>query len=69
MLLYLVQIAGNDSTALKIPSFTDRLNFTLPVIVILFMVMFFLVLKSYAINNAATRSSRMKSKRDEKKAK
>ncbi len=47
MFLIPLQSAAEDSLAASIPSFTDRINFTLPLIVILFIIMFFLLLKSY----------------------
>jgi hypothetical protein len=45
MIAFLLQVS--DTLSAKIPSFTDRFNFTLPLIVVLFILMFFLLLKSY----------------------
>jgi len=42
----LLQVA--DTLSVKIPSFTDRFNFTLPLIIVLFILMLFLMLKAYA---------------------
>ncbi len=42
-----------DSLAASIPSLTNRVNFALPVIVVLLIVMFFLLIKVYAIENEA----------------
>jgi hypothetical protein len=36
-----------DTLSTTIPSFTDRLNFALPLIVLLLILMLFLMLKSY----------------------
>lgn len=51
MFLIPLQSAAEDSMAAGIPSFTDRINFTLPLIVILFIITFFLLLKSYTSEN------------------
>jgi len=45
MTAFLIQVA--DTLSAKIPSFTDRFNFTLPLIVVLLILMFFILLKSY----------------------
>ncbi|MCL5267257.1 MAG: hypothetical protein M1469_04025 [Bacteroidetes bacterium] len=63
MPLLLIQAAVQDSSAIKIPSFTDRLNFALPIIVILLIVTFFLLLKSYSMNNASTPGGHTETKR------
>ncbi len=42
-----------DSVAVAIPSFTSRFNFMLPLIVVLLIVMFFLLIKSYALEHPA----------------
>lgn len=42
---FLAQTA--DTLSVTIPSLTDRFNFALPLIVVLFILMFFLILKSY----------------------
>jgi hypothetical protein len=47
----LVLDAAADSLASAIPSFTDRFNFALPLIVVLLIVMFFLLIKVYALEN------------------
>jgi len=44
MAAFILQAADTLST--KIPSFTDRFNFIIPLIAILFLLMFFLLLKS-----------------------
>ncbi len=36
-----------DTLSAKIPSFTERFDFILPIIVVLLILMFFLLLKSY----------------------
>lgn len=46
-----VQVA--DSLSIKIPSFTDRLNFTIPLIAILVIIMLFLLLKTYTSNSTS----------------
>ncbi len=43
-----------DSVAAAIPSFTERFNFMLPVIVVLLIIMFFLLIKSYTLENPPT---------------
>lgn len=40
-----------DSLAASIPSFSDRFNFALPLIVVLIIVMFFLLLKVYTLEH------------------
>lgn len=47
LMLALFIIQAEDTLSAKIPSFTERFNFTLPLIVILVIIMFFLLLKSY----------------------
>ncbi|HEY9164994.1 MAG TPA: hypothetical protein VIS48_02405 [Candidatus Kryptonia bacterium] len=47
-MILILLIQAKDTLALRIPSFSDRLNFLLPLIVILLIVMFFLLLKSFA---------------------
>lgn len=42
-----------DSVAAAIPSFTSRFNFMLPLIVVLLILMFFLLIKSYTIEHPA----------------
>lgn len=44
MIAFLFQAA--DTLSMNIPSFTERFDFTLPLIVLLFILMFFLLLKS-----------------------
>lgn len=39
-------IQAEDTLSTNIPSFSDRFNFAVPLIVILFIIMFFLLLKS-----------------------
>ncbi len=41
--------SARDSLAANIASFSQRFNFTLPLIVVLFIFMFFLLLKSYTM--------------------
>lgn len=57
-----------DSVASSIPSFTQRFNFALPLIVVLLIVMFFLLLKVYEIEHSAPDSGKNdphgKSRRD-----
>ncbi len=43
-----------DSLAASIPSFSDRFNFTLPLIALLLIVMFLLLLKSYSSEGKAS---------------
>ncbi len=57
MLLLFIQTVAQDSSALTIPSLTDRLNFTLTIIVLLLIVMFFLRLKAYTMRNDAAGSN------------
>lgn len=45
---------AEETLAAKIPSFTERFNFTLPLIVVLLIVMFFLLLKSYSSESTAS---------------
>ncbi len=40
-------LQASDSLSAAIPTFSDRFNFALPLIVILLILMFFLLLKSY----------------------
>lgn len=47
-------VSASDSLAAAIPSFTDRFNFMLPVIAVLLIVMFFLLVKAYAIEHPAS---------------
>lgn len=51
--MFAIMTAATDSVATAIPSFTDRFNFMLPVIVVLFIVMFFLLIKSYTLEHPA----------------
>lgn len=48
---FLIQASGSssasDSLAASIPPFSQRFNLTLPLIIVLFILMFFLLLKSY----------------------
>ncbi len=53
--------AAADSLASAIPSFTERFNFALPLIVVLLIVMFFLLIKVYALENQAPDRSGKKS--------
>ncbi len=46
MIAALIQAA--DTLTALVPSFSERFNFTLPIMVILFILMFFLLLKSYS---------------------
>ncbi len=50
-----------DSLASAIPSFTERFNFALPLIVVLLIVMFFLLIKVYSLENDASNGSGKKS--------
>ena len=43
-----------DTLATSIPSFSQRFNFTLPLIVVLVILMFFLLLKSYNPEHTAS---------------
>ena len=49
MLAAILQAA--DSLAVSIPSFSNRFNFALPLIVVLVIVMFFLLLKVYTLEH------------------
>ncbi|MCL5033756.1 MAG: hypothetical protein M1395_01460 [Bacteroidetes bacterium] len=63
MTLSLLQTAIQDSSSVKILSFTDRLDFTLPIIAILVIVAFFFELKSYTMKISPDRNSRTGTKR------
>lgn len=60
-------VSAQDSLAVAIPSFTDRFNFMLPMIVVLLIVMFFLLVKSYTMEHPA--SEERQSSRPRKKIK
>lgn len=51
--MYALITTAGDSVAAAIPSFTSRLNFMLPLIVVLMIVMFFLLVKSYTLEHPA----------------
>lgn len=56
--LILVGTSANDSLAASIPSFAQRFNFTLPLIVVLLILMFFLLLKVYTRESQPSRSQK-----------
>ncbi len=47
--MIIAALGAADSLASQIPSFSDRLNFSLPLIAVLLVVSFFLLLKSYTV--------------------
>ena len=57
----LIQV--EDSLSTKVPSFTDRFNFTLPLIVILFIIMFFLLLKSDSFKSTISGKNSLREKK------
>ncbi|MCL4540423.1 MAG: hypothetical protein M1378_12645 [Bacteroidetes bacterium] len=44
---------AQDSVTAAIPSFTSRFNFMLPLIIVLLILMFFLLIKSYTMEHPA----------------
>ncbi|MCL5020460.1 MAG: hypothetical protein M1339_02100 [Bacteroidetes bacterium] len=55
--MFAVILQAGDSLAVAIPSFSDRFNFALPLIVVLLMVMFFLLLKVYTLEHPESERS------------
>lgn len=51
-------MSAQDSLAEAIPSFTHRFNFILPLIVVLLIVMFFLLVKSYTLEHPVSEQER-----------
>lgn len=51
--MFALVTSASDSVAAAIPSFTSRFNFMLPLIVVLLIVMFFLLIKSYTMEHPA----------------